>query len=315
MRLSLFILLTFFIVGIAKAQGPTITSASEAIPGDIIFYEQAQNLGVAIPATGANLTWDYSGLVDSGGVEIDSFSAPSSTPFASIFSGSTLALNTGNGGYIYFKTTTNDWTALGVIAPGNDTAFYRSGLEEFHFPFSYNSSFLDSTKEVAYLTGLTDSFELTVSQVGAGYGTLKIPGQASYTNVLMQKTTTTQRYSPLFSSVTSSYLFVTPSAHSFLMRIDLNAQNTITKIIYSTPSYVIPTSYTFNGTGNWNIAANWSGGIVPTSPIPSGTQVTINPQSGGSCILNVPVIFSSGSTLTVAKNAVFNIMGNLTIAK
>jgi hypothetical protein len=315
MRSFLFILFSFFVVGIANAQGPTITAASEAVPGDLIFYKQAQNLGVALPAAAANQTWDYTGLIDSGGYEIDSFSAPSSTPYASLFPGTNLALNTGDGGYLYFKTTTNEWSALGLIAPGSDTTFYRSGLDEFHFPFSFGSSNLDSTEAVGYISGgLRDSFETVVLQQGAGYGTLKTPTQ-TYTNVLMQKTTTTQRFSPFYSPSTSSYLFVTPTKHSFIMRIDLNAQNAITKIQYATTGIVIPTSFTFTGTGNWNTAANWDGGIVPVSPIPSGTQVTINPQPAGSCTLNVSVFFSSGATLTVAKNAVFNVMGNLTIAK
>src|ERR1700761_5537306 len=172
MRLTLFILLSFFIVGIVKAQGPTITSASEAAPNDLIFYKLTQNSSVSIPSAGANLTWDYSSLVDSGGVEIDSFSAPASTPYAAVFPGSNLSLNIGNGGYLYFKTTTTtEWAALGVITPGNDTTFYRSGLDEFHFSSYYGSSNLDSTETVNYISGGTrDSFETVVLQQGIGYG-------------------------------------------------------------------------------------------------------------------------------------------------
>ena len=99
------------------------------------------------------------------------------------------------------------------------------------------------------------------------------------------------------------------------MQITLASSNTISKIVYVTTGVVVTTSYTFNGNGDWNNAANWSGGVVPTSPVPSGTQVTINPQAGGSCILNVPVTFAAGSTLTVTTGAKFNIMGNLTILK
>lgn len=49
------------------------------------------------------------------------------------------------------------------------------------------------------------------------------------------------------------------------------------------------TTLTFNGNGNWSNAANWSNNQVPTSPVPAGTQIVINPQAGGECILNVPV--------------------------
>src|SRR5579862_6730007 len=103
MRSYLLILFTFFIVVIAKAQ-PTITSSSEAVPGDINIYKSAQISGVAIPVTGANLTWDYTGLIDSGSVEVDSFKSPSSTPYASVFLSSNLALQLGTT-VAYYQTT------------------------------------------------------------------------------------------------------------------------------------------------------------------------------------------------------------------
>jgi hypothetical protein len=311
MRSSLLFLLTFLVAGLAKAQ-PTITSASEAVPGNVLVYKHVKLTGVAIPSTGANITWDYSGLVDSGAIEVDSFKSPLATPFAAVFPGASLALPSTGGAYLYFTTTTSNWSALGLISPGADTAYYLSTLNEFHFPFTYGSTSLDSTKEASHLTGFKDTSEIIVAQQATGYGTLKIPGQI-FTNVLLVKKTTTTR-SIFSTSTATSYIFVTPSAHSFLMQINLDGQNDFNEIKYVfNGTVVIPTSYTFNGNGNWDNAANWSGSAVPTSPVPSGTTVTISPQSGGSCILNVPVTFSSGSTLTVSTGAVFKIMGNLTI--
>jgi surface protein len=73
------------------------------------------------------------------------------------------------------------------------------------------------------------------------------------------------------------------------------------------------TSYTFTGNGNWSDPSNWSNNAVPTSPVPSGTTVTISPPAGNSCTLNVPVTFAAGSTLTVLPGAKFNISANLTM--
>jgi hypothetical protein len=267
-----------------------------------------------LPAAGANITWDYSGLVDSGTIEIDSFKAPSATPYAAIFPGTNLVLPSTGGTYLYFSTTSSDWSALGLISPGVDTAYYLSTLNEFHFPFTYGNTSLDSTKEATHLTGFRDTSEIIVSQQATGYGTLKIPGQ-TFSNVLLVKKTTTTR-SKFNTSTVSSYIFVTPSAHSFLMQMNLDEQNNFNDIKYVfNGTVIIPTSYTFNGNGYWTNAANWSGSAVPTSPVPSGTTVTISPQAGGSCILNVPMTFSSGSTLTVSTDAVFKVMGNLTILK
>ena len=184
----------------------------------------------------------------------------------------------------------------------------------FIFRLLTETHLLTVLKEVTHLTGFKDTSEIIVSQQATGYGTLKIPGQ-TYTNVLLVKKTTTTR-STFNTSTLSSYIFVTPGSHSFLMQMNLDAQNNFDQIKYVfTGTVVTPTSYTFNGNGDWSNAANWSGSAVPTSPVPSGTTVTITPPTGGSCTLNVPMIFASGSTLTVSTKAVFNVMGNLTILK
>ena len=313
MRTSILYFFTFFIVGIANAQAPTITSTSEAVAGDVLIYPQAQLSGVALPATGANLTWDYSGLIDSGAIEIDTFVSPTSTPFAATFPSANLALNDGSGAYSYYKTTTNDWEILGFISAGSDTTYYTSSLDEFHFPFSYGSNYDDSSQYAIHLTGFDESYESVAVFQGTGYGTLKLPGK-TYSNVLEVAKQSIQRQ-PFGSDTTATILFVTPGTHSFIMQFTLGSSNTITQIRYVTTNIVVTTSYTFNGNGDWNNAANWSGGVVPTSPIASGTTVTISPQAGGSCIVNVPVTFSSGSTLTVSTGAKFNIQGNLTILK
>jgi hypothetical protein len=310
MRSYLLCLLTFFVITIA--QGQTITSTSEAIPGDVLIYPQTQVSGVALPATGANITWDYSALIDSGAIEIDSFVSPLSTPFESIYPASNLALKIGSGNYSYYQTTASDWALLGSIDPGSDTTYYTSTLDEFHFPFSYGSSYIDSSQYVIYITGFTESYESIAAFQGVGYGTLKVPGK-TYSNVLEVAKQDIDRH-PFGSDTTATILFVTPGVHSFIMQITLGSSNTISKIIYVTTNVVVTTSYTFDGNGDWNNAANWSGGVVPVSPIPSGTTVTISPQAGGSCIVNVPVTFAVGSTLTVSTGAVFNVMGNLTIS-
>ncbi len=69
------------------------------------------------------------------------------------------------------------------------------------------------------------------------------------------------------------------------------------------------TSFTFTGSGNWSNPANWSGGIVPPSTLPSGYSVVIN----GACILDLAVVFQSGSSLTVNAGKSLLILGSLTV--
>lgn len=72
--------------------------------------------------------------------------------------------------------------------------------------------------------------------------------------------------------------------------------------------------FTFTGNGSFSNPANWQGGQVPPSVIPSGTEVVISPSAGGQCVLDVsstPLTFSSGSKLTVSNNANFVVNGSL----
>ena len=71
-------------------------------------------------------------------------------------------------------------------------------------------------------------------------------------------------------------------------------------------------TYMFIGSGNWNDPSNWSYNTLPPSPLPAGSEILINPQSGGECILNVPQSIAPGAKLTVVSGKNFRIPLNLT---
>lgn len=72
-------------------------------------------------------------------------------------------------------------------------------------------------------------------------------------------------------------------------------------------------TYTFTGTGNWNIAGNWSNNTIPPNPLPSGAQIVINHTVGGSCNLNVSQTIAAGAMLTVITGKNLIVPGTLTI--
>jgi len=75
----------------------------------------------------------------------------------------------------------------------------------------------------------------------------------------------------------------------------------------------LATIYSFTGTGNWNVPANWSGGTVPPNPLPAGAAIIINHAAGGNCTLNVSQTISAGATLTVNTGKNLIVPGTLTI--
>jgi hypothetical protein len=73
------------------------------------------------------------------------------------------------------------------------------------------------------------------------------------------------------------------------------------------------TIYTFSGNGNWNVAANWQDNRIPASPVIAGSHIIIRPQSGGNCIVNVPVTVQAGAGVTIVPGASVQLLGNLII--
>lgn len=71
--------------------------------------------------------------------------------------------------------------------------------------------------------------------------------------------------------------------------------------------------YTFTGNGNWNDPSNWSNNAMPPSTITAGSQIIIDPVTGGACILNISYALSSDATLTVNPDKEFIILGSLSV--
>jgi CubicO group peptidase (beta-lactamase class C family) len=78
-------------------------------------------------------------------------------------------------------------------------------------------------------------------------------------------------------------------------------------------SLKVGTSYSFTGNGNWNNSVNWSNGLIPPAVLPAGSQIIIDPPTGGECVLNINLTVSAGASLTVQPGKKFRIPGNLTI--
>ena len=75
----------------------------------------------------------------------------------------------------------------------------------------------------------------------------------------------------------------------------------------------LPTTYVFNGNGNWSDANNWQNNILPVNPLPMGSEIIINPINTGSCILDIPYTITATNKFTVVDSKKLVIKGNLTI--
>lgn len=73
------------------------------------------------------------------------------------------------------------------------------------------------------------------------------------------------------------------------------------------------TTYTFIGNGLWSNPANWFNNVQPPNTVPAGSTVTVSPNPGDSCLLDIAVSISSGANFIVTTGAHFEIAGNLII--
>lgn len=71
--------------------------------------------------------------------------------------------------------------------------------------------------------------------------------------------------------------------------------------------------YIFTGTGNWNVASNWSNNTIPPTSLPAGSEIIIAPEVAGTCILNIQQTILPGASLLVDENKKLLIEGDLII--
>ena len=226
MKKNLLLITAFLCVAISSiAQGPTLTSANSTFKiGEAFFSQNVKVAGFNDLSGGANQTWDYTSIIDSGGLAGVVAVTPASTPYAGSFPTSNLAVKTANDSvFIYFNSQLNALTELGLALTDSGTINYTKPKIYLPYPFSYNGFFTDSV--VLQAPGYNIIFRGKDSLSGDGYGTLKTPGFV-YSNVLRVKYIENITYSKdtldaitTINQRTTSYLYFTPDTHYPLLSV------------------------------------------------------------------------------------------------
>ncbi len=315
----------FLLLGITSTAQPVITAANKFKPGDWRRIQEAQITGVVAGSSGINQVWNYNNLVDMPGSSgFDSISLPSGGPIPPYFVGANLK------GYLYYeyggivdegdyfyKVSGDTVRNMGYWANPLDSfiQYYQNPYIVFpYYPFTYNSHASDSTLVTDVLgTGYTDTSRRNFDYKVTGYGTLILPGNRTFTDVLQVKTTTIS--SPFFFPEINM-IYVKQGIPYPLLEMSISPLNgTVVGVDYMTSYGTGPVgpSYTFTGNGNWNNPANWQGGTMPPTTFTPGSIIIISHAPGGSCIINVPVTIPPGVQFIISSGANLVLPGNLTI--
>ena len=139
----------FYLVALATYAGflansqPILTQANTApVLGDSYTLSRFNWTGV-VPATGANQTWDYSGVTVVTTVDMD-FVDPSTCPSAGSFSASTVACDIDGGTQYEFNQISSTQFLRNGFYAGGYTIPYSDPEKLLEFPFAYNDTYVDN---------------------------------------------------------------------------------------------------------------------------------------------------------------------------
>lgn len=195
MKRNLTLLLSILIAGL-HAQ-PVATSANDPTPGSTFHYNYVDSSTAQPGGSGANQTWNFSGLVPNGLIHTDEWLLPASTPYAANFPGTNLVqMTTDTGGntiYLYHNATTAMTELKGMGFSFSGTPYistYSDPQIIRQYPATFNSALSDNFFASAMITQgpVTINFYRygNYSYLVDGYGSLITP-VGSYPNTLRVK--------------------------------------------------------------------------------------------------------------------------------
>jgi hypothetical protein len=176
-KLLLLALLGFSLKSIAQ---PTLTAAG-CSPVIGTTTTSVSNAGFAQGAAGANQTWNF-GTLGNTGSTTSQFIALGSAPNGALFTNSNLASSSG-GAYAFYNSTSNALTLNGIVSPsGGPVITYSNGEDGLRFPFTYGNTYTD-TWAATFISGVAFFRTGSTTVTADGYGTLITP-QGTFTNAL-----------------------------------------------------------------------------------------------------------------------------------
>jgi len=154
--------------------------------GSIYTLTLADSTGIQPGNNGTGITWDFSALVNTGSIQVDTFLLPSATPYGATFPTADIAdheIYPGTNYYVYYHNDGSEFQRIGNVQP--DVVIYSDPANEFPYPVSYGNTFSD-TYYASYnqtSTGTLVHMWGVATETADGLGTIILP-TGTYSNVL-----------------------------------------------------------------------------------------------------------------------------------
>lgn len=192
---TFYLILGFLLIGINLfAQGPVITSSYNPSVNDNWLFKEADTTNVLPGSSGANVTWNFTGINLNSNVETMSWVSPNSTPYFSYYPTANMATTqTGGNSVMYWQKTGNMLGWLGQADSGPSglklsRTYNNVGIPYFRFPMSYGgATYIDSARFYITEGSSWRHYYEIITQNADGYGIINLPGGVTYSNVVRIK--------------------------------------------------------------------------------------------------------------------------------
>jgi hypothetical protein len=177
------------------AQLSLTKAANEPVAGDSKNVKGFDSLGVVPKNTGTGLTWNFSSFVQTTLNATSTYSAAASVPSSSLFPGCTVVENTPSGDKNFWKAASTPSTQFEMLGINNSLGvefnFNTDPLVMVVWPATMGYSLTDvGTGSISAFSN-TGTLASTLTMVGSGTGSVILPGNVTYTNILQTKMTQT----------------------------------------------------------------------------------------------------------------------------
>lgn len=228
---KLYSILTLLLFGLAVIAQPTITQNNMPQIGDqppVVYCTDVPVESTLDGQSGANFSWDYSGLTTESNQGFD-FVSPSATLWASSFPGADICgVDDATDAHAYYTSTNSAFSNSGyrlILGPGDTLAVNYTDEEQIiDFPFTYNDNATDIFSGIGVAGGFPVTMDGSISYTADGYGTLTLPN-ASYNNVIryrMDRTEVTYFNStPTGTIVKDQWVWVSSDYRYWLLLMEL----------------------------------------------------------------------------------------------
>lgn len=177
---------------VANAQLTLTKAFNEPVSGSVNMFKGYDSLSTGIPKTiGTGQMWNFSACPQNTVVTSSTFTTPASVPNSTNYPGVTVVEDLGGGSYNFFKSASTPTTQLEFLGSDGALAFsLTNSAIQAVWPVSYGYSKTD-TYSGNITSPAAGTIDGTVTVMGAGTGSLVIPGGTMFTNVLQVKVANT----------------------------------------------------------------------------------------------------------------------------